>query len=250
MVKGRALLAAALFAGLPALAAAAPPPEVAERTVLSREKKRTYAFYVPASVKPDAKAPLLVLIHGSTSNGKTILSRWTGMADAHGIILAAPNAIDNSRWASPEDGPLFLKDVVDDVAKLYAIDGRRMYIFGHSAGAVFALQMACLESLYFAAGAIHAGAVSSDFFSLFDFAQRKIPLAIFIGTRDQFFPLDVVRATNEALKKRNFPLLYEEILDHAHDYSKVAPDINPRIWTFFEAHPLPEDPRYTAFKDP
>jgi poly(3-hydroxybutyrate) depolymerase len=245
-VRRRAFLAA-LLVMLPVAALAL---EVEERTVVSREKKRTYAFYAPASVKPDGKAPLLVLIHGSTSNGKTILSRWTDMADKHGILLAAPNAIDNARWASPEDGPLLLKDVVDDVAKRYAVDGRRMYIFGHSAGAVFALQMACLESLYFAAGAIHAGAVSSDFFAIFDFAQRKIPLAIFIGTRDQFFPLDVVRATHEALKKRDFPLLYEEIPDHAHDYSKVAPDINPKIWEFFSAHPLPEDPRYTVFKDP
>ena len=118
------------------------------------------------------------------------------------MIVAGPDATDDKMWVSPQDGPLFLKDVVDDVAKTHPIDGRRMYLFGHSAGANFALQMAMLESEFFAAAAIHAGAVSSDYYSVFDAATRKIPMAICIGTRDQFYPIDVVRGVHEALEKR------------------------------------------------
>ncbi len=247
MVSRRGGLAALVLFAFPLAAGAA---SIEQRTVVSREKKRTYAFYVPERVKPDVRAPILVAIHGSTGSGRNILERWKDMADAYGILLAGPDATDNARWASPQDGPLFLKDVVDDVAARYAIDGRRIYIFGHSAGANFALQMAILESEYFAAGAIHAGAVSSDYFSIFDFATRKIPLAIYIGTKDEFYPIEVVRATGEALKKRDFPLVYREMPGHDHNYKDVAPDINKEIWEYFSSHPLPQDPRYTQYKDP
>ena len=229
---------------------AARAASIEERTVVSRGKKRTYAFYAPDGVKPDARAPLLVVIHGSTGSGKQMMTNWTSTADKHGFLVAAPDATDNSRWASPQDGPLFLKDVVDDVSTRHTIDGRRLYLFGHSAGANFALQMAVLESEFFAAAAIHAGAVSSDYYSIFDFATRKIPLAIYIGDRDQFYPIDVVRGVNAALEKRGFTVLYREIKDHDHAYRAVAPEINEEIWKFFSEHPLPQDPRYTPYKDP
>jgi poly(3-hydroxybutyrate) depolymerase len=229
---------------------AASAASIEQRTVMSRDKKRTYAFYVSGAVKPDVRAPLIVVIHGSTGSGKQILERWTDIADKYGVLLAGPDATDNSRWASPQDGPLFLKDVVDDVSTRNTIDGRRIYLFGHSAGANFALQMAILESEFFAAAAIHAGAVSSDYFSIFDHATRKIPLAIYIGDKDQFYPIDVVRAVNGALEKRGFTVLYREMPGHDHNYKAVAPRINEEIWSFYAAHPLPADPRYTSYKDP
>lgn len=247
MTRGRAAAALALLLAVPVSGRAA---SIEQRTVVSRNARRTYALYVPASVAAGKPAPLLVAIHGSTSNGKTIVERWKDMADAHGMIVAGPDATDNSRWASPEDGPLFLKDVVDDVAASHAIDGRRLYLFGHSAGANFALQMAVLESEFFAAAAIHAGAVSSDYYAIFDAATRKIPLAIYIGTKDQFYPLDVVRGVREALEKRGFPLLYREIPEHDHNYKAVAGDINKEIWEFYASHPLPADPQYTNYRNP
>ncbi len=41
----------------------------------------------------------------------------------------------------------------------YPINPRRVYLFGHSAGAIFALHMSLMESQYFAAAAVHAGAL-------------------------------------------------------------------------------------------
>ena len=243
----RSRLAALLILAHPLAAAAA---SIEQRTVVSRGKQRTYASYAPEGVQPDALAPLIVVIHGSTGSGRQILERWTDIADKHGVFLAGPDATNNARWASPEDGPLFLKDVVDDVAAHHPLDGRRLYLFGHSAGANFALQMAVLESEFFAAAAIHAGAVSSDYFSIFDYATRRIPLAIYIGTQDQFYPIDVVRAVGEALKKRDFPLVYREMEGHDHNYRAVAPEINEEIWRYFAANPLPHDPRFTRYKDP
>ena len=70
-----------------------------------------------------------------------------------------PDAENRQGWSVPGDGPEPLCSLVDHLRQTVpVINARRMYLFGHSAGAVFVLHMAMLESDYFAAGALHAGA--------------------------------------------------------------------------------------------
>jgi poly(3-hydroxybutyrate) depolymerase len=229
-------------AGSLLLAAAAPMhgADVTKETVTSRNKARVYYLYAPASVPPERPAPLIVTIHGSTRNGKTLVDAWKDLAEKEGIVLAGPDSTDAVHWASPQDGPLLLRDVVDAVGAKRAIDPRR----------VFALQMACLESQYFAAAAVHAGAVDPQYFSVFDYAARKIPIAIWIGTRDEFFPIDGVRATAKALEARGFPVTLTEIPDQNHNYAAVAKDLNVRIWAFLSDQKLPGDSKYRVYADP
>ena len=233
-----------------AAASAAHGADVTRETVTSRSKARVYYLYVPASIPPDRSAPLIVTLHGSTRNGKTLVDAWKELAEKEGIVLAGPDSTDAVHWASPQDGPLLLRDVVDAVAAKRAIDPRRVYLFGHSAGAVFTLQMACLESEYFAAAAVHAGAVDPRYFSIFDYAARKIPISIWIGTRDEFFPMDAVRATAKALETRGYPVTLTEIPDHNHNYPAVAKDLNVKIWAFLSDQKLPGDPKYRVYADP
>ena len=40
-----------------------------------------------------------------------------------------------------------------------------------------------------------AGAMREGNFGMLDEAERKVPVALFVGTRDPFFPVPVVRAT-------------------------------------------------------
>jgi len=244
--RAMTLAASALLAW----AAAARGADVTRKTVTSRNRPRVYYLYVPTSVPADRPAPLIVTVHGSTRNGKTLVDAWKDLADKEGIVLAGPDSTDAVHWASPQDGPLLLRDVVDAVAAGHAIDPRRVYLFGHSAGAVFTLQMACLESEYFAAAAVHAGAVDPQYFSIFDYAARKIPIAIWIGTKDAFFPIDGVRATAKALEERGFPVTLTEIPNHTHDYSAVSKDLNVQIWKFLSAQKLPGDPKYRVYADP
>jgi len=110
--------------------------------------------------------------------------------------------------------------------------------------------MAAFESEYVAAAAIHAGSLDPPYFRLFDYATRKIPYAIWIGTRDNFFPLATVQATRDALKSRGFPVEYTEILGHTHDYYSRSKEISDAVWEFFKKNPLPAEPKYTVYKDP
>lgn len=246
----RSVLALALSVFLPAALGAAEPGKISRERISWNGKERIFYLYVPTEAGADQKLPLVLTLHGSGRNGETLVSRWKEKAENEKIVLAGPDSADSVHWTSPADGPLFLHDVVEQVRTKASIDGRRIFLFGHSAGAVFALQMAALESEYFAAAAIHAGALQPRYFNLFDFAARKIPYIFWIGTRDRFFPLEEVRATRDALKSRGFPVEYSEIPGYTHDYSSRSAEINDAAWEFFKAHPLSAESKYTVYKDP
>ena len=235
---------------LAAAAAAGETGKVSKEKISFKGKERTYFLFVPPGAAPERKLPVLVTLHGSGQNAENYVSAWKDLAGKETIVVVGPASSDSIHWASPEDGPLFLHDIIEQVAAEHPIDGRRVYLFGHSAGAVFALQMAALESEYFAAAAAYAGSLDPKHFNLFDYAKRKIPYLFVIGTQDRLFPLDEVRATRNALKSRGFPVEYFEMPGQTHNYLRSAKEINGRAWDFFQRNPLPSDPKYTVYWDP
>src|SRR5262245_10146227 len=145
----------------------------------------TCFVYAPAHLPADKPVPLLMLFHGSGRDGMSQINEWRKLADSEGIVLVAPNATNTRQWSMSDDGPDLMRDIFDFASKRFRIDPRRVYAFGHSAGAVFMLTIAPLESTFFVAVAVHAGEFSSVGESgMLKFAQRKIPLFIVIGTRD------------------------------------------------------------------
>jgi len=212
--------------------------------------KRTYYMYVPESA-PRENAPLIVLLHGSGRDGRSLLDKWQPLGRKEGIALAGPEALDRQFWAMNHDGPEFLYQLVEAIKAKHAVDPRRVYLFGHSAGAEHALMMAVLESEYFAAVAVHAGALRQpNFLPFIQRAPRKTPIAIWVGTNDTFFPLDIVRATRDALRKGGFNAELTEISGHTHWYYDRAPEINKGAWGFLKPQRLESDPRYQQYEIP
>jgi poly(3-hydroxybutyrate) depolymerase len=72
--------------------------KISKEGIVSEGKNRSYYIYSPASLKPSSPAPLLVLLHGSGSNGSSPLEHWKNLADREGIILVGPDSLDLSRW--------------------------------------------------------------------------------------------------------------------------------------------------------
>ena len=231
-----------MFVAVLALLTSAPTSAEAgkttEQTISSKGRERTYFLHLPPATASDQKLPLVLTLHGSGQVPEVLVSAWMDLGDRERIILVGPRAADPARWTVPADGPLFLRDLVEAVKARYPVDERRIYLFGHSAGAVFALEMAALESEYFAAVAVHAGAIQPAYFRIFDDAKRRIPCLILIGTRDAFFPLDLVRATRDALKSRGFPVEYVEVTGHTHEYRGGAKEINQKAWHFLSKNAL------------
>lgn len=228
------------------------PPVLAERivkeTIRSQGKQRTYYLFVPETVSTATRAPLLVLLHGSGRNGLSLVEKWKELAKKEGVIIVGPDSLDSRGWKIPEDGPDFIHELVEFLKAKYSVNPRRVYLFGHSAGAGQALHLALLESEYFAATAVHAGALRADDNSYIERAQRKMPIAIFVGTNDQLFPLPVVRATRDALNAHGFNSELTEITGHTHWYYDRAPEINRNAWEFLKNHELVEEPRYEQYR--
>lgn len=242
------LAIAVLLAALLVPAATSAADKITRETFGSGGRTRTYYSYVPETVREDAPAPLIVLLHGSGRNGSLLVDKWKDVAKKEGIILAGPDSINSQEWNMLGDGPDFMHDVVDIVSAQHPVDPKRVYLFGHSAGAIHGLMSALLESQYFAAVAVHAGALPADTYSYADSAARKIPIAIWVGTNDAFFPLAAVRATRDSLVQRGIPAQLAEISGHTHDYYSRSSEINKAAWAFLKQHALTADPVFTKYQ--
>jgi phospholipase/carboxylesterase len=228
-----------------ALAKSAP---IQKETLESGGRKRVCYVYRPDALPGDTRTPVLLLLHGSGHDGTSLVKEWRKLADSAGLLLAGPDALNPQTWTAPEDGPQFLADVVAFLKSRYVVDEKRIYLFGHSAGACFALYVGPLESEFFAAVAVHAGAFrdSADE-SVLGLASRKIPFFLVVGSRDQFFPVETVRNTKTALQNKGFPVDLLEISGHDHNYYRRAEEINQKVWEFLSPNHLDRDARYKTY---
>lgn len=237
------VLALLVLATVPAVA-----QKITRETMMSEGKKRTYYLYVPKSVTSATPVPLIVLLHGSNHVGLSLAEKWNTLAEKEGAIIVAPDSIDSAQWSVPKDGPTFIYELVESLKARYPINSKRVYLFGHSGGAIFALLLSIYEPEYFAATAIHAGALTAASTPAIDAAKRKTPIHIQVGTVDGFFPVSVVRATRDALNAKGFAVQLVEIAGHDHWYYDLAPRINQTAWNFLKTFELSGEPVYQEQK--
>lgn len=238
-----ALLLLCLFVAPAALAA----DKIVKETLVSQGRKRTYYLFVPSTLEAGKPAPLLIALHGSGRNGLSQVEQWKDLATKQGLIVVGPDAKVAQTWNIPDDGPEFLRELVEALKTRFSINPRRVYLFGHSAGAEFALQMGLLESEYFAAVAVHAGALQPELYSFLDYVQRKIAFAIYIGTKDQYYSLQMVRDTKEVFDDHELPVEVVELKGHDHNYYAIAAKLNEQVWTFLRPHELPAEPKFQQY---
>jgi poly(3-hydroxybutyrate) depolymerase len=234
------------------LLAAAPLPlsgqSVTKDIYRSQDKDRGYFLFVPDGITKDKPAPLLVLLHGSGRNGLSLVDKWKDLAKKEGIILAGPNSSDPQSWRTPQDAPDPLYDLIEVLKVKYPIDAKRVYLFGHSAGAIVTFYVALLESQYFAAAAIHAGAMRPDDGPFIARTKRKIPISIWVGTNDNFFPLKDVRATRDLLNNHGMTVELTEMKGRTHDYYSHSDEVNRWVWDFLKKERLDAEPRYERYR--
>ncbi len=190
---------------------------------------RTYYSFVPDDPLP---LPVIVLLHGSGRSGQELADPWKSLAASEHFIIAAPNSLDPATWDSDNDSPAFLHEVVNQIKAAHPIDENRIYLFGHSGGAVYALALALIDSEYYAATAVHAGALRPQKHDLFAYAKRIMPVAIWVGDHDAFFPLETVKNTKAQFDSNGFDLKLVIVPNHTHNYEDVAGEVNQKAWEF------------------
>ena len=190
--------------------------------------------------------PVVVLLHGSGRNGEVMAQAWKDLAGREGFIVAAPDAFDTFGWGSVMDPPEFFRAIVDQLKAIHPVDDSRVYLFGHSAGAAYALFLAVMDSNLFAATAIHAGALQANPDGLFEQADRKMPIAIWVGDRDPNFPVDMVEATRRLFAANGYEIKLNLIPNHDHNYYAISDQVNARAWDFLKNLRLPSSPAEAA----
>jgi predicted esterase len=111
--------------------------------------------YAPATLKPDAKAPLLIAYHGAGGDESMFFEGYGGgllkdLADQHALLVACPLTYTGSNNAA-------FDRIIEDLAADYHVDRSRIYVLGHSMGAGAASALASARVTTIAAVSCIAG---------------------------------------------------------------------------------------------
>src|SRR4051812_5775513 len=138
---------------------------------------RTYEIHLPNGRAPGEPAPLVLVFHGGGANAANAM-RMSGMnakSDAEGFIVAYPNGTGPRRdsfltWNAwrccglalerKVDDVAFVRALVDEVARRYPVDRKRVYATGFSNGGMLTYRLGCELGDVFAAIAPVAGALN------------------------------------------------------------------------------------------
>ena len=120
---------------------------------------RQVTVHIPESYDPARPAPLVVGLHGYTSNAAELESylRLTPESDKRGFVYAYPDGTTDQQghrfWNATDaccsfftpkpDDSRYLSDLIATIQGAYRIDRARVYLIGHSNGGLMAFRMAC-----------------------------------------------------------------------------------------------------------
>ena len=170
-MRGLFTTLAALTMTSTADAAAAQAGTFEWHTYDSEAGSRRYKLFVPASADPRQDAPLVVMLHGCTQDPDDFArgTRFNQLAAERGVIVAWPEQTGTHHpqkcwaWYDPVNhgsGPgenAVIAGITREVMAAHAVDRRRVYVAGVSAGAAMAVNTAAgYPDLYAAVGS-HSG---------------------------------------------------------------------------------------------
>ena len=196
-----------------------------------------FSVYVPEYYTPERAWPLVMALHGGSSNGRGFLWSWLRDARSLGAILVAPTATGNtsnrstsnksasnkSTWAlmgEDSDTPNLAR-ILDSVRSRWNIDPTRLLLTGMSDGGTFCY----VTGLEAASPFTHLAPVSATFHPLMaEMADaqrlRGLPVYIVHGRLDWMFPVQVARQTRDTLAAAGADVTYQELEDLSHCYPR------------------------------
>ncbi len=170
---------------------------------------RDGVLYVPENRDQMRPAPLVLMLHGAGSNAHDAIQPFRRLADAHGMILLAPDA-RKGKWDLLDGGFGADVDFIDHaLAKAFqqcVIDPRRVAIEGFSDGASYALSLGLRNAELFT----HVIAFSPGFLTLP--ANTGNP-AVFISHGSDDVILPAARCSRRIvprLERDGYPVIFRE----------------------------------------
>jgi polyhydroxybutyrate depolymerase len=260
-----------------------------ERTITVGRYARSYDLHLPNGRAPAEAAPLVLVFHGAGGNAASA-KRTTAMdakSDREGFIAVFPNGSGDPKeglawnawwWGGPPnrddaDDVAFARAIVEDVARAYRVDRKRIFATGFSNGGMLAYRIGCEAGDLVAAIAPVAGALNSEKCG----AGPPVSVVAFHGRLDNLVPFDGGQPPSQwdphprkqksvqyamdvwkkrdacdpkpdAERKRNVMHLSHRcaggidvdlyaIEDQGHDWPSGELSATDAIWAFFKAHP-------------
>ena len=218
--------------------AAMSAPQESARLDQTRHVSCSGKAYEYALSSPDAHTPLaaMMLLHGAGGQSSDMMSVWKNLAAREHLVLIAPQLPRDLAFEAV--APSVFRCVVADAERVVSVDTQRVYLFGYSMGGYLAFDGAIFDSDLFAAAGVYAAAINPDYYAIVDSAQRKIPIAIYIGDRDPYFPIAQARGTRALLESHGFPVRYTELPGQNHAYAPVSDRVNDDAWAYLSTFRL------------
>ncbi|MBV9109063.1 MAG: PHB depolymerase family esterase, partial [Gemmatimonadetes bacterium] len=132
---------------------------------------RRYKLFIPAGYDRARPAPLVVMLHGCTQDPDDFArgTRFNQLAGDAGVLVAWPEQpaeqqvqkcwswYDPAHQAAARGEPAVIAGITREVMAGHAVDPKRVYVAGVSAGAAMAVNVAASYPELFAAVASHSG---------------------------------------------------------------------------------------------
>lgn len=170
-MRGRSLLTALFALTMTSTATAQSAGTFEWHTHAGDAGTRRYRLFVPASASARHPAPLVVMLHGCTQDPDDFArgTRFNQLAASAGVIVAWPEQTGDHHpqkcwgWYDPANQtsgrgePALIAGITREVMASHAVDPRRVYVVGVSAGAGMAVNTAAAYPDLYAAVGSHSG---------------------------------------------------------------------------------------------
>jgi poly(3-hydroxybutyrate) depolymerase len=186
--------------------AAEPQKKVAMyNTKVMQYQGREFRLYIPASLKPGVKVPMVVVLHGGLGNAAGIESTlgMNAIAGQKGFVVAYLNGTegwlsvmkDKRTWNAGDCCGIAVKQNIDDVGYIAGfiadmiaknpVDPERVYLMGHSNGAMMSYRFVCEKPGIVAAMVSVSGTFTTNSCG----GLNGLPVLEIHGAKDQNIPV-------------------------------------------------------------
>jgi predicted esterase len=206
-----------------------------------------YRVYVPKAYSPAAGAPLVIALHGLGGNEDSFFDQYSKLppqlAEKHGFLLAAPNGFrvdgfygatmmssgDAAARRRVEYSEKDVLEVLRIMKATYKVDESRIYLIGHSMGAIGTWALGSKYPDIWAAMVPFSGVGSPALAE----RMKAIPQFVVHGDADATVNVSGSRNMVAALKKAGANVTYLEIPGGSHT-DVVVPNL-PKAFEFLAA---------------
>lgn len=207
-----------------------------------------YRVYVPTGYTAAKPAPLVIALHGLGANEDSFFDGYSGLppklAEQHGFLMAAPLGyrVDGFYGAQMGGAPdaaarrrleFSEKDVLEVLRLMrtqYQVDPNRVYLVGHSMGAIGTWYLAAKYPDVWAALGLFSGIGSPATVE----RMKHIPQIVVHGDADPTVNVSGSRAMVAEMKRLGAEVTYIEVPGGNHT-DLVVPNL-PRVFEFLAGH--------------